>query len=33
LGVLAAGAEQGLLDLRAAVDRLRKILDRLQGGR
>jgi predicted nucleic acid-binding protein len=39
LGVLAAGAEQGLLDLRSAVDRLRQtnfhiaqnILDRLIG--
>lgn len=39
LGVLAAGAEQGLLDLRSAVDRLRQtnfhiaqnILDRLSG--
>ena len=41
LGVLAAGAEQGLLDLRSAVDRLRQtsfrisaeILDRLVEGR
>jgi predicted nucleic acid-binding protein len=41
LGVLAAGAEQGLIDLRSAVDRLRQtsfyisadILDRLTGGR
>jgi hypothetical protein len=41
LGVLAAGAEQGLVDVRAAVDRLRQtsfyislhILDRLTGGR
>jgi len=40
LGVLAAGAEQGLLDLRSAVDRLRQtsfhiaqdILDRLVEG-
>ena len=40
LGVLAAAAEQGLLDLRSAVDRLRQtnfhiageILDRLIGG-
>ena len=41
LGVLAAGADQGLIDLRIAVDRLRQtsfyisadILDRLTGGR
>ena len=41
LGVLAAGAEQGLIDLGAAVDRLRQtsfyvsadILDRLTGGK
>jgi len=41
LGVLAAGAEQGLVDLRSAMDRLRQtsfyisaqILDRLTGGR
>jgi predicted nucleic acid-binding protein len=41
LGVLAAGAEEGLLDLRSAVDRLRKtsfhisaeILDRLVEGK
>lgn len=41
LGVLAAGAEQGLVDVRMAVDRLRQtsfyisadILDRLTGGK
>ncbi len=41
LGVLAAGADQGVIDLRSAVDRLRQtsfyisadILDRLMGGR